>query len=100
MPEGQRNSSGPLLQAIREKLMAYRYKPGDQAGKGFAVNGSGLDALKEAKETIAGVRRRPEKLPAGEVTLVFYASPRSGCCRRCHRTKGPSVYDQVAFRPS
>jgi len=45
-------------------------KRGDQPGKGFAVSGTGLDALKNA---LAAREKPPESLPEGEVTLVFFS---------------------------
>jgi hypothetical protein len=60
-----------LIGQIRESL---KWKDNAKAERGFALSGTGLDALKTAFEVLTGKSQRSDSLPSdGEVTVVFFS---------------------------
>jgi hypothetical protein len=64
-----------IVEQIRQSLdHDHSPKKGEKARQAFIVAGTGLDALREAKDVLTGEKKRTNSVPANkEVTLVFYA---------------------------
>jgi hypothetical protein len=76
--EGDRHKNGPLMRIIYRELLEYYGRRGRvDAGHAFVVPGKGIAALNYAYDVLLQSEERPEVVPAGEVSLVFYAR-RSG----------------------
>lgn len=63
---------GPLSREILRAIHP-RVKPEEDAGKCFAVEGEGLEALERANKVLVHDEKRPAVLPSGNVTLIFYS---------------------------
>jgi hypothetical protein len=71
---GDRHKYGPLMRVIYRELMEYYGRRGRvDAGRGFAVPGQDIAALNFAYDVLLDSEERPNVVPAGDVSLVFYA---------------------------
>ncbi len=78
------SGDGPLVEQIRRSLSKDRPK-GKAAGKGFAVLGTGLEALREAHTVLVEGRKPRNSFPGGsKISLVFF-SHLSSCYVHLHQ---------------
>jgi len=75
--EGDHRKYGPLMHTIDNRLRGGRRGVSGEAGPGFAVPDTGIAALHAAYDVLVDEQTPQEVLPAGEVSLIFYAR-RSG----------------------